>query len=167
MEYKIDFEKINRIHPTDESKEKIREEIKDNKRTITAVYNGLNSHLEATCGLLNILSHVVVAYLACICFAKISQNYSNIASIILSIIIGILMELISHGIVYAINGTFIKIYSENLIIYIFSDCINLASQHFITEDEKINLAMYYFTLYNTNFDMDKAYSYISRNIKNP
>ena len=168
MEYKIDFEKINRIHPTDESKEKIREEIKDNKRTISAVYNGLNSHLEATCGLLNILSHVAVAYLACICFNKISQNHSNMVSIILSIIIGILMEFISHGIVYAINKTYIKIYSENLIIYIFSDCINLASQHyFIPEDEKINLAMYYFVLYDVKFDMDKAHSYISNAIKNP
>ena len=167
MEYKIDFEKINRIHPTDESKEKIREEIKYNKRTITAVYNGLNSHLEATCELLNIPSLAVVAYLACKCFAKISQKYNDMASMILTLIIAILMIFISSGIIRAINKTYIKIYSENLIIYIFSDCINLASQHFITEDEKINLAMYYFTLYNTNFDMDKAYSYISRNIKNP
>ena len=166
MEYKIDFEKINRIHPTDESKEKIREEIKDSKRTISAVYNGLNSHLEATCESLNIPSLVVVAYLASKCFVKISQKYNDMASILLAIIIAILMIFISRGIVYAINNTYIKIYSENLIIYIFSDCINLASQHFITEDEKINLAMYYFTLYNTNFDMDKAYSYISRNIKN-
>lgn len=167
MEYKIDFEKINRIHPTDESKEKIREEIKDNKRTISAVYNGLNSHLEATCTLLNIPSLVVVAYFACKCFNKISQNHSDMVSIILSMIIAILMEFILCGIIRAINKTYIKIYSENLIIYVFSDCINLASQHFITEDEKINLAMYYFTLYNTNFDMDKAHSYISNAIKNP
>lgn len=167
MEYKIDFEKINRIHPTDESKEKIREEIKYNKRTITAVYNGLNSHLGATCESLNMPSLAVVAYLACKCFAKISQKYNDIVSMLLTLIIAILMIFISQGIIYAINKTYIKIYSENLIIYIFSDCINLASQHFITEDEKINLAMYYFTLYNTNFDMDKAYSYISRNIKNP
>ena len=166
MEYKINFEKINRIHPTDESKEKIREEIKYNKRTITAVYNGLNSHLEATCELLNIPSLVVVAYLACKCFAKISQKYNNMASMILTIIIAILMIFISCGIIRAINKTYMKVYSEDLIIYIFSDCINLASQHFITEDEKINLAMYYFTLYNTNFDMDKAYSYISDMIKN-
>jgi hypothetical protein len=167
MEYKIDFEKINRIHPTDESKEKIREEIKDNKRTISAVYNGLNSHLEATCELLYIPSLVVVAYFACKCFNKISQNHSDMVSIILSMIIAILMEFILCGIIRAINETCIKIYSKNLIIYILSDCIYLASQHFIAEDEKINLAMYYFTLYNTNFDMDKAYSYISNAIKNP
>jgi len=167
MQYKIDFEKINRIHPTDESKEKIRDEIKYNKRTITAVYNGLNSHLEATCESLNMPSLAVVAYLACKCFAKISQKYNDIVSMLLTLIIAILMIFISQGIIYAINKTYIKIYSENLIIYIFSDCINLASQHFITEDEKINLAMYYFTLYNTNFDMDKAHSYISYKIKNP
>lgn len=167
MEYKIDFEKINRIHPTDESKERIREEIKDNKRTITAVYNGFNSHLEATCESLNIPSLVVVAYLASKCFVKISQNHNDIVSLLLTIIMGILMEFILCGIIRAINKTYIKVYSENFIIYIFSDCINLASQHFITEDEKINLAMYYFTLYNTNFDMDKAYSYISNAIKNP
>lgn len=167
MEYVIDFEKINRIHPTDESKEKIRDEIRDNKRAITAVYNGLNSHLEATCELLNIPSLVVIAYLACKCFVKISQNYSDIVSIILTAIIAILMEFISYGIIHVINKTYIKVYSENLILYIFSDCINLASQYFIAEDEKINLAIYYFTLYNIKFDMDKAYSYISRKIKNP
>ena len=167
MEYKIDFEKINRIHPTDESKEKIREEIKDSKRTISAVYNGLNSHLEATCELLHIPSLVVVAYFACKCFNKISQNHSDIVSIILSMIIAILMEFILCGIIRAINETYIKIYSKNLIIYILSDCINLASQPFIAEDEKINLAIYYFTLYDANFDMDKAYSYISNAIKNP
>lgn len=168
MEYKIDFEKINHIHPTDESKEKIREEIKDNKRIITAVYNGLNSHLEATCTLLNIPSLVVVAYFAYKCFVKISQNHNDIISLLLTMIIALLMEFILCGIIRAINKTYIKIYSENLIIYIFSDCINLASQHyFITEDEKINLAMYYFVLYDVKFDMDKAHSYISNAIKNP
>ena len=110
MEYKINFEKINRIHPTNESKEKIREEIKYNKRTITAVYNGLNSHLEATCELLYIPSLVVVAYFACKCFNKISQNHSDIVSIILSMIIAILMEFILCGIIRAINETYIKIY---------------------------------------------------------
>lgn len=167
MEYMIDFEKINRIHPTDESKEKIRDEIKANKRTITAVYNGLNSHLEATCKILNIPLLVVVVYLAYKCFVKISQNHNDIVSIILTMIIALLMEFISYGIIHAINKTYINIYAENLILYIFSDCINLASQYCIIEDEKINLAMYYFTLYDTKFDADKAYSYISNVIKNP
>jgi len=164
----INFDTVRKAHNTDTEIEKIRNEILFSKRIIFAQYNGMVSQFMIILRFITIIFIGIAAYVGYKSANIIyEEKYKAFISILIFIVVNVLTGIILTVVLKFIEEKVYEFYVSSLLLYIYKHCTEIAMRYSKDKKEQVELATYYFTLYDiTDGCIDIAYMEMNKIIHN-
>lgn len=161
----VNLDTVKKIHHTNESMEKIHNEILSNKRIIFDKYNGRFMIVHR---FLFIICMVIASYTGYKCSDTLFVEKCNVfVSIFIFTVVIVLVAITLAAALKFIEEAALKFYASNILLYVYEHCAEMAKRYSADQEEQTDLATYYFTLYDIpDANIDNARAELGKIIHN-
>lgn len=161
----VNLDTVKKIHHTNECIDNIHAEILSNKKNIFDKYN---ERFMIVHKFLTIICMVIAAYMGYKCSDVLSvKKYNAFVSILIFIGVIVLVAIILVAVLKFIEQLAFKFYAFNILCYIYEHCVEMAKRYSTNQEEQVDLATYYFILYDiSDTGIDHARVELSKIIHN-
>ena len=142
----VNLDTVKKFHRTNESIDDIHDEISFHRRIIFDKYNGLFMIMHRS---LTIICMVIASYIGYKCSDMLFvKKYNAFVSILIFIGVIVLVAILLVAVVKFIEEAASRFYASNILSYIYVHCVVMAERYSTNKEEQLDLATYYFTLYD-------------------
>ena len=161
----VNLNTVKKIHSTNESMDKIHNEILSNRKIIFDKYNGRFMIVHR---FLFIICMVIASYTGYKCSDTLFVKKCNaFVSIFIFTVVIVLVAITLAAALKFIEKAALKFYASNILLYVYEHCAEMAKRYSADQEEQTDLATYYFTLYDIpDANIDNARAELGKIIHN-